>query len=96
VSTIFVNQSKLRIQLTTNVDITEATSLLIKYEKPDGTTGSWVANSSDDTNGVIYYDLTDGELSTNGNWTFWAYVTFSDGRSAPGEKSIIFIKTEGT
>ena len=95
-STIFVNQSKLRLQLTTGVDITDATSLLIKYKKPDGTAGSWTATSSDDDTGVIYYDFTDGELSASGVWTFWAYITFSDGRVAPGEKLTIRVKTEGT
>jgi len=95
-SSIFVNQSKLRIQLTTNVDIAGATSLLIKYKKPSGTAGQFVATSSDDTNGVIYYDLTNEELDTPGQWMFWAYVTFSDGRVAPGEVSTIVVLTEGT
>ena len=95
-STIFVDQSKLRIQLTTNVDITGATELLIKYKKPSGATGSWTATSSDDTSGVIYYDLTGSELDMKGNWTFWAYVTFSDARVAPGEIVTVDIQTEGT
>ena len=95
-SAIFVGQNKLRIQLTTNVDITGATELLIKYKKPDGTTGSWTATSSDDTNGVIYYDLTDDELDQKGDWTIWAHVTFSDSREAPGEVVKVNIRTEGT
>ena len=94
-SKIFINQSKLRLQLTTGVDITGATSLLIKYKDPDGTEGSFTATSSDDDNGVIYYDFTDGELDTRGVWTFWAYITFSDGRVAPGEVSTIKVYNEG-
>lgn len=93
---IFKNQSKLRIQLTTSVDITGATVKQIKYIKPSGTTGEWDATSSDDENGVIYYDIIDDELDENGRWTLYAYITFSDGRSAPGEKVYMQVYQPGS
>ena len=94
-ATIFVSQSKLRIQLIAGVDITGATELLIKFRKPDNSLSEWAAISANDANGTIYYDLTDGELDQSGDWSFWSYVTFSDSRFAPGEVVIINIKIEG-
>jgi len=96
-ASIYKNQTKLRIQRTVSQDITGATLLLIKYKKPDGTEGQWTATSSDDSNGVIYYDVTLGnEIDQSGRWIIWAYVTFSDGRSAPGEITYLGVKVEGT
>jgi len=92
---IFKGQSSLRIQLTTNVDITGALVKSIKYIKPSGATGSWTATSADDLLGIIYYDIQAGDLSESGNWKMWAFITFADGRSAPGEAIKIPVKKEG-
>lgn len=92
---IYLNQSSLRIQLTTNVDITGATSTLIKYKKPSGSTGSWIASIEAAGDGIIYYDLTGTELDETGTWTLWAHVTFSDTRVAPGEPVKMIVYTEG-
>lgn len=92
---IYLNQSSLRILLTTEVDITGASVTQIKYKKPDETIGSWAAVVDDVGAGSIYYDLTGVELDQAGTWTFWAFITFADGRSAPGEPVKITVYTEG-
>jgi len=94
---VFYGQDSLKIQLTTNTDITGATGLAIKYRKADGsTTGSWTATSSNDTTGVIYYDVSSTSvLNSVGDWKIWAYVTFSDGRVAPGVPAVMTVQTEG-
>jgi hypothetical protein len=93
---IYLNQDSLRIELTTDVDITGATLLEIRYKKPvSGDTGEWTAIVGDPGAGMIYYDLTGTELDEVGTWTFWAYVTFSDNRSAPGEPVKVTVYTEG-
>ena len=92
---VYLNQSSLRIQLTTNVDITGATETLIKYKKPSGTTGQWTAQVEAAGDGIIYYDLTGTELDEIDTWTLWAYVTFSDDRVAPGEPVKMIVHTEG-
>lgn len=92
---IFKNQTSLRIRLTTNVDITGATSLNIKYKKPSGDVGSWTAISEDSLLGIIYYDVQSGDINESGNWYIWAYVTFSDSRSAPGESVKVEVYEEG-
>lgn len=88
---IFVNQTYLRIRLTTSVSIAGALEKKIYYKKPGGTVGSIDAEVYDVATGVIYYDLEpDSEgnadfLDETGEWCFWAKVTFADGREARGE-----------
>ncbi len=85
---LFAGQSELRIRLTMSIDITDATTVQIKYRKPDKTTtGEWDAVTEIEATGVIYYDVLDGDIpaADYGEWLFWAYVVFSDGRNAPGE-----------
>lgn len=97
---IYKNQENLRIKLTTGVSIVDATIKKIKYEKPDGTEGSWNAEVEDATNGIIYYDVkitaNGADIDQVGIWKFWAFITFSDGRSAPGEVIEQRIYAEGT
>jgi hypothetical protein len=86
-SKIFVDQTYLRIILTTNVNITGAQETLIYYRKPNGTIGTLPAYVDDLEDGVIYHDLDSDStlLDTRGAWKFWAYVKFADGRTARGE-----------
>jgi len=95
-SKVYKYQNALRIELTTGVDITGATVKKIKYKKPSETEGYWNAQVSSATNGVIYYDVISTEIDESGTWTFWAYITFEDGRSAPGEvvKHKFFVEGE--
>ena len=87
-SKIFVDQTSLRIILTTNVVIdSDARVVEIRYRKPDGTIGSLEASVQDTVNGVIFHDLDSDStlLDQRGAWKFWSYVVFGDGRAARGE-----------
>ena len=67
---VYKNQTALTLIATLGQDITGASSLLIKYIKPDFTTGSFVATSTDDTNGIIEYTISDeDDLDQVGIWT---------------------------
>jgi hypothetical protein len=90
----YVGQTWLRIELTTGVNLTGATSPLIKYKKPSGTNGQFVASIDDAVNGVLSYEFTSGDLDEAGTWTFWAHVTIG-GLSAPGEPVEVEICYEG-
>jgi hypothetical protein len=93
---VYVNQTAFTVRLTTGENIAGATELLIKYIKPDGTTGSWVATENDATEGIIEYTMADADqLDQVGWWTFWAYVTFSDGSIGAGEPVKKYIHAEG-
>jgi len=93
---IYKGQTALTIRLTVGQDITDASSLTIKYRKPSGTEGSWTATEVDATEGTIGYTMADAnQLNEVGLWTFWAYVTFSDGASAAGEPVEKWVYDEG-
>ena len=84
---IFKNQTYLRIQLSTGVDITGALQIKIYYRKPDDTIDSVDAIVLTANPGVIYYDMpVDASfLDQTGNWRFWSFIEFGDGREARGE-----------
>jgi hypothetical protein len=94
---VYRGQTALRITLITNVDVTGYQSAIIKYTKPDGTTsGSWTSFVDNLVIGSVYHDFSSAlELDQEGNWTIWAYVTFSDGRTAAGEPVKFFVYNEG-
>jgi len=97
---IFTGQTNLKLVLKTDVDITSATSLEIKYKKPNTATVLNLAATvlGTPTDGNIYYDFAVADntiLDTAGTWTFWACVTFADNRVARGETAILEIYGEG-
>ena len=97
--TIYLGQDSLRIRLTlgTDVDITGAGTLEIRYKDPTGTTGAWTATSEQDDPGIIYYDFGIGSgITPAGEWQVQAYVVFSDGRAAYGEPLYFTVKTPPT
>jgi hypothetical protein len=92
---IFKGQSALRIILRTFVDLEECILALIKYRKPGGAVGEFTAGIVDVTKGIIFHECIEGELDKAGWWSFWASITFADGRVAPGEAVKVFVWDEG-
>lgn len=96
---IFEGQTNLKItvdlDLNENENIAGATAL-IKYIKPDGSTGSFSAIIEDIYDGIIYYDVQlPTEIVGVGKWILWAHITFADGRTAPGEPFTMEVVKEG-
>jgi hypothetical protein len=94
-SKIFSGQSALRITLKTFTDLEGILSAVIKFVKPDGKAGEFPAGVSDSINGYIFHECIEGDIDVSGWWKFWAFVTFSDGRTAAGEASRVFVWKEG-
>lgn len=93
---VYQHQSALRFRVTIDADISEATSVAIRFRKPSGSTGEWAASVEDPINGVIYYDVISSDiLDEVGVWRIWPYITFSDGRSAPGTPLRVAVLPEG-
>lgn len=92
-NTIYSGQSSLRIDLDTGVDLSTASSVLIKYRKPDGITGSWTATAS--TTKARYDVTSTSTFDVAGIWTVWAFVTFQDGRVAAGTPAQFIVRTPG-
>ncbi len=92
---IFRGQSALRITLKTYCDLEGVLSAVIKYRKPDGKTGEFSAAVGDIANGVIFHEIIEGEINVSGWWAFWAFITFTDGRTAAGEAARVYVWQEG-
>ena len=92
---IYKGQSALRITVNTFVDLENIISAVIKYRKPDGNQGAFSAGIADSAKGIIFHEVLEGELNITGWWTFWAFVTFADGRMAAGEAEKVYIWDEG-
>ena len=92
---IYKNQTALRLSLVTGVEFENGDSAEIKYKKPDGTVGTFPAAISQD--GIIFHDFTDpDEIDQTGWWKFWAFVTFSDERTAAGKSVSVHVYEEGS
>jgi len=62
------------IRLTTDLDISGASALSVKYRKPSGTTGSWTGTLNGTNN--LQYTTTDADdLDEAGDWSFQGLVT---------------------
>jgi len=92
---IFKEQSALRITLKTFTDLEDAVSAVIKFCKPDGITGEFDAAIGDPNKGVIFHEVIEGEIDLSGWWSFWAFITFDDGRTAAGEAAKVYVWNEG-
>lgn len=84
-----------RLWVSVKADITGQSSALIKYQKPGGTTGDFTATVFEENPGRIYYDVQDTENDESGEWTFWAYVTLSNGNILIGDSTTLTIYSEG-
>ena len=85
---VFAGQSALKIRLTMVADLTDSTSVEVRYQKPDGTEGRWTATIEAPITGIIYYNVKVGDIAVSeyGEWLFWAWASFSDGRATMGEQ----------
>lgn len=93
---IYVGQESLEIRLDTGIDLTSALSVTMKYTKPDGTTGSWLANVYNTTWVQKIFINDANELDIPGTWILWSWANMSDSRSIPGEIVKYYVYGEGT
>ena len=92
---IFNGQSALRIMVKTFCDLSGALSAAIRYRKPNGKTGEFAAAVRNAGKGIISHECIEGEIDMPGWWTFWAFITFGDGRTAAGETEKVYVWREG-
>ena len=93
---IYVGQSALRVSARTGTALADVASCEIRYEKPDGSRGSWTAFVSDANRGVISYELLGNELDLPGWWKLWVFVVFTDLRTSFGDSVPVFVREEGS
>lgn len=92
---IYQNQSSLTLKVLTYTELSGADSCILKYRKPSGEEGSLPLTIEDELEGVLRYNVQNGDIDESGWWCFWAYITFIDGRSSPGDPFEVFIGEEG-
>lgn len=96
-SKIFTNQTKLTINVNVMDNISDVSTALIKYEKPNRERGSFPATVVDPTTGLISYAIqTDQDLNVAGSWKFWAHLTYSDGKIIEGSSQTIIVHPSGS
>jgi hypothetical protein len=96
VGKIFVMQSALRITLKTFIDLEGIENAVIKYRKPNGKTGEFTSGIRDTEKGIIFHECIEGEIDLPGWWSFWAFITFGDGRTAAGETAKVYVWKPGS
>lgn len=90
------NQTKLRIQRTLGVDITNCKEANIRYITPSGNKGEWTATVSNAAQGVIHYDVVStDDLNEAGEWRTWGHIVFDDDREAEGDVVLMTVKKAG-
>jgi len=94
-SRIFKGQSALRITLKTFSNLEGIEKAEIKYRKPNKAEGIFSAGISDREKGLIFHECIEGEIDMSGWWSFWAFITFADERTAAGQAAKIYIWQEG-
>ena len=92
---IFNGQTVLRITLNTFVDLEGIERAVIKYRKPNGKNGDFSAAVEDAEKGIIFHECIEGDIDCSGWWSFWAFITFFNGRTAAGQAAKVYIWKEG-
>lgn len=95
---IYVGQTALTIDIETCADLSSASSVKIKFVRPDLSTGE-LTNIISITNlkkGEISWQPVDATvLNQKGVWKFWVFVVFDSGRQLSGEPYFVEIYNEG-
>jgi hypothetical protein len=92
---IYKEQSALRISLKTFTDLEGIEKAVILFRKPNKKTGVFAAAVTDPKEGIISHECIEGEIDMTGWWMFWAFITFTDGRTAIGEAAKVFVWKQG-
>ncbi|GHV06135.1 hypothetical protein FACS189485_14180 [Spirochaetia bacterium] len=92
---IYKGQSALRITVKTYTDLEGINGAVIRYRKPSGSLGEFNAGIGDAAKGVIFHECIEGDIDRAGWWSFWAFITFGDGRTAAGETAKVFVWDKG-
>jgi hypothetical protein len=67
---VFVGSVGVRIRVSLGIPLDGVGAAKIRYEKPDGVTGTWTAVIENASMGVIYYDVVLNDINVAGTWKF--------------------------
>jgi len=92
---IFANQTSLTIKVITYVDLCKVKCAKIRFRKPNGSLGEFLAVLDTFEAGTLLHHCSGNDLDMAGWWHFWAYIEFEDGRVSIGEAAKLHIWREG-
>lgn len=99
VEKVYVGQTKLRIKIKTNIDLStiEYETVNLKVLNPAGNnTQSWIATIDDEEEGIVYFDLsTMIYFDEEGDWVIWPEIIFYDNKKAYGTPVVVKVYNEG-
>lgn len=95
---IYKGQTKIRVLLDCQCDISGYANVKIKARKPDGITDViFPAVVKDAEKGIIFYDVqSENDFDIVGWWTLWPMFVFDDDRTNCGRAQRAFVYEEGT
>lgn len=93
---IYIAQTELKITAQMAVTVTGAITKVIKYIKPDKSTGEWPAEFGAEVNEIYFNTFLPTTLDQSNDWIFWGHVTFAGGGYAAGEPETVKVYVEGT
>jgi len=73
---IYVDDIGTILRLDIDEDLTDASTTEIRYKKPDGSTGVWVATKSSTHDNCIEYIMQSGDMNLEGQYKVYAYLVF--------------------
>jgi hypothetical protein len=84
---VYNDSSRIRINVTTNADLTGATTLNLLVKKPDNTTDTWTLTVVSAALGTCYYITSATDFEDIGDYYMQAHVVFSgDNTELYGDK----------
>lgn len=96
---VYVGEIGKRIKVDVKIALDNLSLAYLHVEKPDGTVATpWTAFMlGNPSNGLIYHDTVDGDLSVSGIYRLYAELRFADGRKYFGERTFfaVFDPSEG-
>lgn len=69
---IYLGEYGKMITIDVGIDISEATATKIRYQKPKGLLGEWIATITGTT--TMGYILLEGDIDTIGRWQLQSYI----------------------
>ena len=84
---VYNDSNRIKINVTTNADLTGYSTLNLIVKKPDDTVESWDLEITDETAGTCYHTTSDTDFEDVGEYYMQAHVIFSgDSTELYGDK----------
>ena len=93
---VFLNQTRLKIKIVTETDISDASEVFIMYQKPDRVFGEFTAVVENTPRGIISYDVMAGDINVVGTWRLWPKIIFTDLTAIEGSAANMNVSTPGS